>query len=61
VLAIEGYIVGRGAAGTMVAPHVDRVLPLSGVAASSAQVATGHLVAPFQMGLPALDAFPWKL
>ena len=68
LLAGEGYIVARGAAGTLVAPALDRKLLTSGSAARS----TGTAVLPaastplrppplFRMGLPALDAFPHKI
>ncbi|MBV8456503.1 MAG: PLP-dependent aminotransferase family protein [Acetobacteraceae bacterium] len=61
MLAGEGWIIARGAAGTVVAACVAasppqrrprRVLPPPTIAPSPA---------PFQMGLPALDAFPRKL
>lgn len=69
MLAGEGYIVARGAAGTVVAPALDRVLlrpartirsELRAVVAETESAPAG---APplFKMGLPALDAFPHKL
>jgi GntR family transcriptional regulator / MocR family aminotransferase len=69
LLAGEGYIVARGAAGTLVAPALDRKLLKSGGAARSmdatvsAAVASVPLRPPalFRMGLPALDAFPHKI
>jgi GntR family transcriptional regulator/MocR family aminotransferase len=68
LLAGEGYIVARGAAGTLVAPALDRKLPKSGApratrAEVSPAAATAPLRAPalFRMGLPALDAFPHKI
>jgi GntR family transcriptional regulator/MocR family aminotransferase len=69
LLAGEGYIVARGAAGTLVAPGLDRKLLKAGTAADSrrAAVAPAAAVAPlrapalFRLGLPALDAFPHKI
>jgi GntR family transcriptional regulator/MocR family aminotransferase len=67
LLAGEGYIVARGAAGTLVAPALDRKLLKSGSGArstdSEALPATAPLRPPplFRMGLPALDAFPHKI
>jgi GntR family transcriptional regulator/MocR family aminotransferase len=69
LLAGEGYIVARGAAGTIVAPALDRTLLSSEkrVVARPAAVsppAGGRSVGPpalFRMGLPALDAFPHKI
>jgi GntR family transcriptional regulator / MocR family aminotransferase len=68
LLASEGYIVCRGAAGTIVSPTLANVLrqpqPASRAAngqkdlrnTSSADPASSP--GPFQLGLPALDAFP---
>ena len=68
LLASEGYVVSRGAAGTFVAPGLTAALQRSlnrphdvstGVLAQpSAPRAT---IAPFQMGAPALDVFPRAL
>ncbi len=63
-LAGEGYIVSRGAAGTVVAEGVAGEL----IARSRRNVTrrplapgTAAAIQPFQMGLPAMDAFPRKL
>jgi GntR family transcriptional regulator / MocR family aminotransferase len=69
LLAGEGYIVSRGAAGTLVDPALDRRLLKSGSAAHSSRVAVVPVAASmsvgppalFRMGLPALDAFPHKV
>ena len=69
LLAGEGYILSRGAAGTLIDPALDRKLlksggsARSGPAAASSAAATAPLRAPalFRMGLPALDAFPHKI
>ncbi|HEV2677942.1 MAG TPA: PLP-dependent aminotransferase family protein [Aliidongia sp.] len=61
-LAGEGYIIGRGAAGTFVAAVavVGRNLPVPAPAIPRAMGSAGGPL-PFQMGLPALDRFPRKL
>jgi GntR family transcriptional regulator/MocR family aminotransferase len=67
MLAGEGWIVARGEAGTVVAPQLG--LPSRAELPAALQPAsppiakpTGEVTpAPFQMGLPALDAFPRKL
>ena len=61
-LAGEGYIQGRGAAGTFVAAVAGAasLQPAPVVATPALPVATGGAL-PFQMGLPALDRFPRKL
>lgn len=69
LLSTEGYIVGRGAAGTFVAPGLTAALrrsPNRSRDASSAGVLAQPTVpragiAPFQIGAPALDAFPRAL
>lgn len=65
LLTSEGYLLARGQAGTLVSPSlagVNGALPGQGVerrveARASAQPADPS---PFQLGLPALDAFPRK-
>src|SRR6476469_137380 len=66
LLAAEGYIQARGQAGTIVTPGLEPRAPFastiprsnSGVAAASFRPDS---ILPFQMGLPALDAFPRKI
>jgi GntR family transcriptional regulator/MocR family aminotransferase len=65
MLAGEGYVVSRGPAGTIVSP--DLAAPSFVKVASRPRKSTGAETIeageprPFQMGLPALDAFPRKL
>jgi GntR family transcriptional regulator/MocR family aminotransferase len=65
MLAGEGYVVSRGPAGTVVSP--DLAAPSFVKVASRARASTDAETIgsgeprPFQMGLPALDAFPRKL
>jgi GntR family transcriptional regulator/MocR family aminotransferase len=64
ILISEGYLVARGPAGTVVSPHLGgrqgfdapRAPASTPRAAGIAQAAPR----PFQLGLPALDAFPRK-
>jgi GntR family transcriptional regulator/MocR family aminotransferase len=66
LLAAEGYIQARGQAGTIVTPGLNPRTPIanpmppsaSGIAAPSFRPDS---ILPFQMGLPALDAFPRKI
>ncbi|MDY0882809.1 PLP-dependent aminotransferase family protein [Dongia soli] len=68
MLAGEGYIIGRGAAGTIVAPCIaqhlqsvkkrPRTTPRTNEDRPSPRPEKAR---PFQMGLPALDVFPRKL
>jgi len=66
LLAAEGYIQPRGQAGTIVTPDLKPQTPVirpvppsdSGVAAAGFRPDS---ILPFQMGLPALDAFPRKI
>lgn len=67
MLVGEGYFVARGAAGTVVSPQLaklagpamPRVAARGAPDANSPQGAPGEAL-PFQLGLPALDAFPRK-
>lgn len=63
MLAGEGWIIARGAAGTVVAPCVEASLPHPQPRAAPLPrpPESAPSPAPFQMGLPALDAFPRKL
>jgi GntR family transcriptional regulator / MocR family aminotransferase len=66
LLAAEGYVVARGQAGTIVTPGLKPRMPASGVLPESrgnlsAPGAHFNGLLPFQMGLPALDAFPRKI
>jgi GntR family transcriptional regulator / MocR family aminotransferase len=66
ILAGEGWIIARGAAGTVVAPQLGGSLRPQAATAPSRQRAARADVGeatprPFRMGLPALDAFPRKL
>ncbi|MEN5175910.1 PLP-dependent aminotransferase family protein [Brevundimonas diminuta] len=66
LLVAEGYIQARGQAGTIVAPDLKARAP---VVITPRKIDTGPVptsfrpdsVLPFQMGLPALDAFPRKI
>jgi GntR family transcriptional regulator/MocR family aminotransferase len=66
LLAAEGYIQARGQAGTIVTPGLKPQTPAaspmppskSGIAAAGFRPDS---ILPFQMGLPALDAFPRKI
>lgn len=64
LLTSEGYFLARGPAGTVVSPWLDRLHATSSVSRSKPIAATAEprLTAaeplPFQLGLPALDAFP---
>ena len=67
-LTSEGYVVGRGAAGTFVAPGLTAALrrsPNRSHGASSSALAQPRAqsatISPFQMGVPALDVFPRAL
>jgi len=68
MLASEGYFVARGAAGTIVSPRLAN-LPDPGAMKAAARPVPAVARAqdgatpaqPFQLGLPALDAFPRKV
>ncbi|HEY1383496.1 MAG TPA: PLP-dependent aminotransferase family protein, partial [Dongiaceae bacterium] len=65
LLAGEGYIVSRGAAGTLVDPALDRRLlrPARTAHATPVPMAdhpAARSLALFRMGVPALDLFPHK-
>jgi GntR family transcriptional regulator / MocR family aminotransferase len=66
LLAAEGYIQGRGQAGTIVTPGLKPRMPVaSPMPPSDGRIAATSFrpdsILPFQMGLPALDAFPRKV
>lgn len=65
MLISEGYLLPQGAAGTIVSPQLDRHIlrSPSSEGTLSAQESQGQPWSPrpFQMGLPALDAFPRKI
>ena len=68
LLAAEGFITAKGAAGTRVNPELDQQLIESGVVGApmdkfskSKRHITEPSIRPLQLGLPALDAFPRKL
>src|SRR5690606_8139568 len=67
LLASEGYIQARGQAGTVVSPGLPPHAAAPAAQPPAAPVRDEHAwprssgILPFQMGLPALDAFPRKL
>jgi GntR family transcriptional regulator/MocR family aminotransferase len=69
LLAAEGYVQARGQAGTIVTPGLKPRAPIEGTLPKSKNAKSGPSAAgfrpdsilPFQMGLPALDAFPRKI
>ena len=66
LLAAEGYIQARGQAGTIVTPSLKPQTPVAiPMPRSNSGIAPGSFrpdsILPFQMGLPALDAFPRKI
>ncbi|MGH6614232.1 PLP-dependent aminotransferase family protein [Sphingomonas sp.] len=64
LLSAEGYIQARGQAGTVVAPGLDLRSPVAEPRRDSRTPTDSFRadsVLPFQMGLPALDAFPRKI
>ncbi|MBA5236147.1 PLP-dependent aminotransferase family protein [Pectobacterium aroidearum] len=65
MLASEGYFLTRGPAGTIVSPRLENLGESGHIATSLSQIPTrpqteADQVQPFQLGLPALDAFPRK-
>jgi len=62
LLSGEGYIVSRGPRGTIVSPELAPSAPAPRRRpARPVRAAATPAVRPFEMGLPALDAFPRKL
>ncbi|MGH8079063.1 MAG: PLP-dependent aminotransferase family protein [Lysobacter sp.] len=66
LLAAEGYIQARGQAGTVVTPGLKPQAPAANAAAKFTSNVPAisfrpDSILPFQMGLPALDAFPRKI
>ncbi len=67
ILTDEGYLQVRGAAGTVVSPHLPQPAvhkPQATVPSHSISAALDHdgrAPKPLQLGLPALDAFPRKV
>jgi len=65
LLAAEGYIQARGQAGTIVTPGLKRAPVASPMPQADSSLTTLSFrpdsILPFQMGLPALDAFPRKI
>ena len=66
LLAAEGYIQPRGQAGTIVTPGLKLRMPVaSRIPRSNSDIVAPIFhpdsILPFQMGLPALDAFPRKM
>ncbi|RZS80592.1 PLP-dependent aminotransferase family protein [Pigmentiphaga kullae] len=69
MLVGEGYFVARGAAGTIVSPRLGNLADAGRAKVSVSAPPPGstprlhnpgHLTPPFQLGMPALDAFPRK-
>jgi GntR family transcriptional regulator / MocR family aminotransferase len=66
LLAAEGYIQPRGQAGTVVTPGLKLRTPVASMIPRGnsdivAPIFHPDSILPFQMGLPALDAFPRKI
>jgi GntR family transcriptional regulator/MocR family aminotransferase len=66
LLAAEGYIQARGQAGTIVTPGLKLRMPAADTpsrtdGSKAAPSFRPDSILPFQMGLPALDAFPRKI
>lgn len=64
MLSSEGYLIGRGPAGTVVSPQLDGRVSATTPVGSSVLPRSGQIKLaaskPLQLGLPALDAFPGK-
>jgi GntR family transcriptional regulator/MocR family aminotransferase len=64
MLTGEGYVVSRGALGTVVSPALPRSITSATGTRSTTPIVQQQVPRepkPFQLGLPALDAFPRKL
>ncbi len=68
LLTSEGYLLARAQAGTVIHPALPSAGPLPAVAPADESMAAAHDVLwrpaqllPFQMGVPAMDAFPRKI
>jgi GntR family transcriptional regulator/MocR family aminotransferase len=65
ILAGEGYVVGRGPAGTVVSADLNSRAIAAAASRQRLSTSAPHPAVqaprPFQMGLPALDAFPRKV
>jgi GntR family transcriptional regulator/MocR family aminotransferase len=66
LLAAEGYVQAHGQAGTVVAPGLAPRMPIAGtLPQAESRIFLPSFrpdsILPFQMGLPALDAFPRKI
>ena len=66
LLGAEGYLETRGQAGTIVSPALTRHAPVAPSVrpddpAPDLAISPAPFTRPFQMGLPALDAFPRKV
>jgi GntR family transcriptional regulator/MocR family aminotransferase len=65
ILAGEGYLIGRGAAGTIVSTDLDSRAVAGATSPQRPRSRTKPLASielrPLQLGLPALDAFPRKI
>ena len=59
LLTSEGYLQARGQAGTIVTPDIP-IQPTAAIRTPDSSPSVRHQpeTLPFQMGLPALDAFP---
>jgi GntR family transcriptional regulator / MocR family aminotransferase len=65
ILAGEGYVIGRRPSGTIVSPGLPRVEHAAATSKPPPRLAPSNVLTgaakPFQLGLPAVDAFPRKL